>query len=87
MIPLIFGRSLRTEIARAIAGNGLAFEVIAAHECAMNKLCVSCRRPWPCAMRLRGEEALVLQRRIEALAKARYRPMSNRLRWLLRVAV
>lgn len=86
MSPLLC-RSLVNEIARGIAELGLAFEVVAAHECVANQRCVSCGREWPCAMRLRGEEALVLQRRIEARSAAWRSPMSTRLRWFLRVAV
>lgn len=86
MNPLLC-RPLAREIARGIAVRGLAFEVIATHECAANERCVSCGHEWPCQMRLRGEEALPLQRRIEARAQVRRSPMSDTLRWFLRVAV
>jgi hypothetical protein len=76
MIPLVFGRSLVKEIARGLAERGLASEVIATHACAPNGCCVPCREPWPCPMRLRGEEARVVQLRAEARVAASRRTRS-----------
>jgi hypothetical protein len=69
--PSSGGCSLIKGIARGLAEKGLASEVIATHERTPNGRCASCRRKWPCPMRLRGEEARVLQRRAQARAASR----------------